>query len=248
MKHIRYIGIILLLALVTACHKDPPKTYDDTDMTITYYNKDFNFTASYNTFAVPDSTVLTTNYLTESEIENFYKEGGTSDQAVEAITQSFLSLGYTLVDSLSQADFITVPTVMMMKQDETAWYGTGWWWGYGGYGWGWGWGYKGSNYYYGWYPYYPWYPTGVPVTVSTYSGTIALEMLETESYFNYVDWMEEWYENNTDPPTENDNPPNLVINWQALIEGYSSDDGSYNQQRAQRGVQEAFAQSPYLQK
>ena len=107
----------MLLAILTSCHKDPAKSYDETDMTITYYNTDFNFTI-YTTFIVPDCTILTTNYLTESEIDDFYDDGGTSDKTIELLTQSFLNEGYTLVDSVAQADFIAVPTVMMNKKDE----------------------------------------------------------------------------------------------------------------------------------
>jgi len=240
MKSIKYLLFVLIVAVMASCHKDPPKTYDDTDMTATNYNTAFNFQA-YNTFIIPDSAVLTTNYLTEGEIANIYKEGGASDQALELLKDRFLGLGYTEADSLSDAGFIAVPTLIMWQYDETVTYNPGWWWGYPSYGWGWGWGwYKSTNYYY-WYPTYPWYPTGVPVTVSTYVGTVAYEMVDAASYIAVV----EWGLANPEPGPE-DVSPVLEINWQAQIEGYSTDDGSYNQERAIRGTDEAFAQSPYL--
>lgn len=244
MKRFKYAIPILIVALLAACHKDPPKTYDDTDITVTYYNTAFNF-GSYNTFIMPDSMVLKTNYLEESGVEKIYKDGGASDQALELLKNKFLEMGYTEVDSIADADFIALPTLLMMKADETVWYGTGWWWGYPGYGWSWGFGFylKNTNYYYGWYPVYPWYPTGVPVTVSTYTGTIVYEMLDVESYLEVIEW------NIANPdPGPDDVSPVLEINWQAQIEGYTTDDASYDKERALNGTNEAFAQSPYLKK
>jgi hypothetical protein len=239
MKQIKFLFLFVAVAFLAGCHKDPPKTYDDTDMTVTYYNTEFA-TSSYNTFVMPDSAVLKTNYLTDSQVTKFYKKDGSSDQALELLRSRFLELGYTQVDSVTQADFIAVPTVAMMQKDETVTYNPGWWWGYPGYGWGWGY-YKSTNYYYGWYPTYPWYPTGIPVTVSTYVGTVIYEMVDAASYLAVL----EWNEANPDPPAGAVGPV-MKIRWQAQIEGYTTDDGSYNQERAVRGTDEAFAQSPYL--
>lgn len=250
MKNLKYLLLFIVPVILAGCHKDPPKTYDDTDMTITYYDVEFDFN-TYNTFIIPDSTVLTTNYLSDSEVNEFYKTGGASDKTLEEISEIFTGLGYTEVDSLKDSDFILVPTIMMMESDETVYYYPGWWWGYPSYGWGIGIGigFKGTDYYYGWYPYYPWYPPqGYPVTVSTYNGTVAFEIIDTKSYIEMIEWNEWWYENNTDPPTDDDDPPEVAIRWQAMIEGYITDDGSYNLDRIERGIEEAIAQSPYLQK
>ena len=186
--------------------------------------------------------VLTSNYLEESDIEKIYAEGGTSDQALALLRDRFLELGYTEVDSLKDADFIPVPTLLMTKSDQTVYYGPGWWWG--GYypTWGWGigigFGFKGTSY---WYPVYPWYPPTVPVTVSTYTGTIVYEMVDAASYRSILEW-------NAQNPGQEEGSPEMEINWMSQIQGYSTDDGSYNQERAVRGTDEAFAQSPYLVK
>ena len=129
MKDIKYLFLIMVLTVLSGCHKDPPKTYDDTDMTITYYNTGFDF-QSYSAFLMPDSMVLTTNYLEESDIEKIYENGGTSDQALALLRDRFKDLGYTEVDSLEAADFIAVPTLLMIKSDQTVYYGPGWWCGY----------------------------------------------------------------------------------------------------------------------
>ena len=243
MKHLKYFLILAVTVLITSsCHKDPPKQYDETDMTVTFYNTDFSF-SSYSNFILPDSTVLKTNIMTESEISNFYKEGGISDQTLQILEGRFTGLGYNSVDSLAQADFIALPTILMMQNDQTIWYNPGWWWGYPGYGWGWGWGWKSTSYYYWWYPPYSWYP-GYPITVSTQTGTLIFEMIDAESYRKILEWNEQ----NPDPPTASDDVPALQINWQAYIEGYTTDDATYNKERALRGVEEAFNQSPYLRK
>lgn len=243
MKHLKYFLILAVAVLITSsCHKDPPKQYDETDMTVTFYNTDFSF-SSYTNFVLPDSTVLKTNYMTESEITNFYKEGGISDQTLQIMEGRFTGLGYNSVDSLAHADFIALPTILMMQTDQTIWYNPGWWWGYPGYGWGWGWGWKSTSYYYWWYPPYSWYP-GYPITVSTQTGTLIFEMIDAESYRKILEWNEQ----NPNPPTASDDVPALQINWQAYIEGYTTDDATYNKERALRGVEEAFNQSPYLRK
>jgi len=239
--------LFLLAAAISlaGCHKDPPKSYEETDMTVTYYNDGFDF-STYNTFFLPDSTLLKTNYMSTAQVSDFYEDGGLSEQTLALRGERFRGLGYSEVLSADDADFIAVPTILMMKSDETVWYGPGWWWGYPGYGWGIGigFGFKGADDYWGWwYPVYPWYPQGVPVTVSTYTGTMVFEMLDGESYRTVL----EWEATHPDPQPE-DNPPKLEINWQAMIEGYSTDDGEYNRERALRGVDEAFAQSPYLNK
>ena len=117
----------------------------------------------------------------------------------------------------------------MIKQTGAAYYPPGWWWGYPGWGWGgWpGWGYPG----------YPWYP-GYISYYSYKEGTIVLEMVDGDSFRNIADWVEQ----------PNDDVPDLVIRWLASIDGYISSNADYNAERAQRGIDEAFEQSPYLKK
>lgn len=241
MKSIKIpILLFALSLLVISCHKDPPKTYDDQDMTVSYYNTEFNF-KEYDTFIIPDSTVLRTNYLTDGQIKNFYASDGVSEKVLDLTVQMFEDLGYVNVDSLQDADFIALPTIIMMQTDETIWYSPGWWWGYPGYGWGIGIGigFKSTEYYY--YPDYYWYPPGVPVTISSNNGTLSCEMIDAESYRIVA----EYNENNPEPGDEG---PQLVVNWTAMIEGSVTDDGDYNKERAVRGMNEAIAQSPYLKK
>lgn len=240
MKHIRFLLLILALAYIaTGCHKDPALTYADTDMTITHFDADFDFT-TYSSFIMRDSTILKTNYLSESEIEKFYKPGGSADLTKELLREKFVSIGYTEVTDIEQADFIAVPAVVLMESTEIIYYNPGWYWGYPGYGWGYGY-YKSTEYYYGWYPVYPWYPTGVPIQVSTYNGTVVYVMVDAASYLAFIEWVE-----NNPGEDPDDSTPVLEAHWESTIEGYSTDDGEYNTERVELGTDEAFAQSPYL--
>ncbi len=227
MKSLLFIlaGIMFLL---TSCYKSETVYYDQLDVTLTQYDTKFDF-SSYTSFSMPDSTILKTNYLEESEIEEFYAIGGTSEKTLDILKEQFIARGYSYTSDRNTADFIASPTILMIKQTGAVYYPPGWWWGYPGYGWGgWpGWGYPG----------YPWNP-GYVSYYSYKEGTIALEMIDGDSFRNIENWVEQ--------PTND--VPDLVIRWLASIDGYISSNGDYNAERAQRGVDEAFKQSPYLKK
>ena len=45
-----------------------------------------------------------------------------------------------------------------------------------------------------------------------------------------------------------DSIPNIDYVWQSFVDGLLGNKGDYNAERAQRGFDEAFNQSPYLKK
>jgi hypothetical protein len=224
------------LLMLTSCYKSETVYYDELDVTLTNYEVDFNF-SSYTTFAMPDSTILKTNFMTDEEIEEFFADGGAGEKTLELLQTSFESRGYTHTDSYENADFVAVPTILMMKYSGTVYYPPGWWWGYPGYGWGWGWGW-------GW-PGYGWGP-GYGYTYQYKTGTIVLEMVDGASFGEYV----EWQESNPGQGQQSaaNEVPTLLIRWMASIDGYLASDANYNADRAKRGMDEAFEQSPYLKK
>lgn len=60
-----------------------------------------------------------------------------------------------------------------------------------------------------------------------------------------------WVEGKTPEQIKNADPddvPPLKFKWQAMIEGILSNSADYNNERAERGFNEAFDQSPYLSK
>ena len=158
-------GSVLLLA---SCYKSETVYYDQLDVTYTQYDTEFDFTA-YTSFWLPDSTILKTNYLTDAEIDDFYRAGGTSEKTLDIVKQKFMDRGYVLASDSSLADFIAAPTLLMVKSTSVSYYPPGWWWGYPGYGWGYpGWGYPGWGY---------------PVYGGSYStGTLVVDMWDTEAY------------------------------------------------------------------
>ena len=240
MRMIKPLLILFAGALftMTSCYKSETVYYDELDVTQTNYEVDFNF-SSYTSFAMPDSTILKSNYMTDEEIEDFYASGGSSEQTLALLRSKFESRGYAFTDSYDNADFVAVPTVLNMKYSGTVYYPPGWWWGYPGWGWGypgWGWG--------GW-PGYPWYP-GYGYSYQYKVGTIVLEMVDGASFREFLEWQEE--NPGLGKQSFSSDVPTLTIRWMAQIDGYIASSLEYNQERAQRGIDEAFEQSPYLKK
>jgi hypothetical protein len=232
------ISFFTLGILFTSCYKEQDTTYlDEYDMTITYYDTDFDF-KSYQKFMVRDSVMLFSDYLKDKEIEEFYTDG-TSDQIRARIIDKFTKLGYTLTSNIEEADFAINPMVSLMEE-EGLYYN--WWWSYPGY-WGWygGWYWKSTNYYY-YPPYWGWYPSYTYYNYKT--GSLVMEMVDGESVRAYNEWLDENDPENADP----NDVPEILFRWTASIEGVLGSTGDYNTDRAVRGFNEAFDQSPYLNK
>jgi hypothetical protein len=191
---------------------------------------------------MPDSTILKTNYLEDEEIEAFYAPGGPSEQTLAIQREKYESRGYVYTDSYDDADFVAVPTLLMMQYSGAVSYPPGFWWGYPGYGWGgwpgYGWG--------GYYPWYPWYP-GYVQYYQYKTGTIVLEMVDGDSFRASNTWHESLAGKGGQPSPDEDIPM-LKIRWMASIDGYLSSNVDYNKDRAQSGIDQAFEQSPYLKK
>ena len=253
--------IFVLIAVVglSSCYKQTSITYDEMDVTLTMYDKEFsdrtdtNF-QTYKTFIIRDSVGLLSDYIDEgsSTWNSFYKKDGTSDQIRQAFRKKFIAQGYVQVDSLKNADFGVNLVVTLVE--NTAYVGyPGYWYGYGGYypGWGWGYYYKNAKstqstayWYGGWYGgYYPWYGGGYSYSYET--GTIMTEMIDAKSLRNYYDFVDGKTDDElADIPQEDF--PTIYYRWQSFINGVISSDGSYDQDRFNRGVEESFTQSPYI--
>ncbi len=233
-----FISFFTLSILFTSCYKEESTTYlDEYDITITYFDSDFDF-KTYQSFVVRDSVMLYSDYLEDSEIEDFYTSGN-SDKVREKIVDKFKSLGYTEVSDIENADFAINPIVSLMKQEGLVY---NWWWSYPGY-WGWygGWYYKSTNYYY-YPPYWGWYPSATYYNYNT--GSIVMEMVDGESIRVYKQWLIE-----NDPEDANpEDVPQILFPWTANIDGILGSSGDYNTDRAVRGFNEVFDQSPYLKK
>jgi hypothetical protein len=217
------------------CYQYHDEVYlDELDITLTYYNKDFDF-QTYTTFGIRDSVGLYTNYLTEQQQEDFYDAGGASQNIRNYVKQKFIDQGYTFVDNGQQADFYVNLFVAMINNTEVVYYPGGWY-GY----------YPYYEYYYGWY--YPYYGYTWYYDVYEYqSGTLLMEIADGASVQAY----RQWAETKTPEEIQNADPseiPMIIFQWQGLVNGVADENAEYNADRAKTGVDEAFAQSPYLTK
>lgn len=235
-----YLSFIFLGLTITSCYKTQDTVeLDEYDITYTSYDTEFDF-KTFKTFLVRDSVMIVSDYLTDEEIAEFYSDG-TSDKIINKIVAKFESLGYTEVEDQANPDFMINPSILMSKQSGVI-YNPYYWWGYPGY-WGWygGWYYKNTNYYYP--PYWSWYPSWSTTYYSYETGTIVMEMADGISVRDYRQWLEDAGDN----PDPNNAPP-IEFRWIAQVDGILSSTADYNTNRAQRGFDEAFEQSPYLQK
>ena len=234
-----YLGIAMIAILFTSCYKvEDSATLEDYDITLTYYNTDFNF-QSYQTFMVRDSVMLISDYLTDEQKDNFYTEGN-SEKIRTKIVNEFKALGYTEVTTSENPDFMVNPTLTLMQQTSVAYY-PGWWWGYPGY-WGWygDWYWKSTNYY---YPYWGYYPSWGASYYTYKTGTLIMEMADGKSVRDFQQWVED-----TNGNGDAEDAPEIDFNWTGHVEGVIGDNAKYNEQRAANGISEAFTQSPYLKK
>jgi hypothetical protein len=239
MTKIRSWAITGALALVislfmTACYEYHDDTYlDELDITLTYYDTNYNFQQK-TTFAIRDSVGIISDYLSNSEIANFYKPGNGNDDIKALVRSNLLALGYTEVADDENYDLGV--NLVIAAVENTEYYYYGWWYGYYGYyGWYWG----------GWYPYYgyPWYP----VSYTYQKGALLMELADGESIRAY----REWAEDKTQGEIENADPdevPDISFVWQSVVSGIAGTEKAYNKERTERGINEAFEQSPYLDK
>lgn len=143
---------------------------------------------------------------------------GLKDLIIGEVEAQMLGYGYTLETS---PETNPPDVVMTAGFTQTRW--TGYVPGYPWYpGWGWGWGG-------GYYPGYPWYPGWTPgYTYSYDTGTIIID------YFDYASLDEE--------------TGDIEIRWTAGINGVISSSSSVNTSRVIGAIDQAFEQSPYLEK
>jgi hypothetical protein len=235
MLKLRLWSSLSALAVITlfmaSCYEYHDDTYlDELDITLSYYDTNYNF-QNNTTFAIRDSVGIISDYLSDSEIDNFYKPGGGNDEIKALVRTNMLALGYTEVDD--DEDFDLGINLVVAAVENTEYY-YGWWYGYYGY-YGW--------YYGGWYPYYgyPWYP----VSYTYQQGMLLMELADGESIRAYRIWAD----GKTQGEIENADPdevPDIEFVWQSVVSGVAGDEKAYNQQRTERGINEAFDQSPYL--
>lgn len=211
------LGAVLGLGLAAAgCYPEVPTAIEDIDVVVTAFDESFDFGANL-TFAMPDSVV---------EIDLSGTDTGSYDHSLDAlilarIEENLLARGYTreLNPEANGADVVILAQVSTALNAEAYSY-----YPYDPF-WGWypGWGYWdpciGCGYY------YPWTPSlGTVVTYRT--GSVLVEMIDPDATFETPDG------------------PAFVARWATILNGYA--EGNNIAARVGEGIDQAFAQSPYL--
>jgi hypothetical protein len=219
--------------LLSACYSYHDETYlDELDITLTYRDTSYNFQQN-TTYALRDSVGIISDYLSKTEIANFYKSGGGNEKIKNLVRTNLNAMGYTEVANDEQYD-LGVNLVVAAIENTTT-YTYGWWYDY----------YDYYDYYWwgGWYPYYgyPWYA----VSYTYQQGTLLMELADGNTIRAYRAWAD----GKTQGEIEHADPstvPQIDYTWQGIVSGVAGTEKSYNEQRAERGINEAFTQSPYL--
>lgn len=145
---IHEIAVLLVLVLALAgCYPEGYETYGETDIVVTDYNTNYNF-SGISTYFIPD----TIRYIGEDDPDRSW-----DDFIIGELEQGFESMGYTRLAAYSHNNPPDVViTVSVLLNENTIIYSDPWYpgwgyggWGYPGYGWGY-WGYPGYGYGYPW--------------------------------------------------------------------------------------------------
>ena len=223
MRHMKRANVIAalmlvpLMALLNGCYPDKVDYVDEYDMAGTLYDEEADF-SSYTTFHVIDTVM----HLTEDGEDDPNLNREHDEFILETVRQNMLDNGYT---ELASPDEQNIPDleimVQVMTQDFYTYYS--YWYNYWGY-------YPGWGYYYppgwgGWYPGYPWYP-GYVTSYST--GSLIVEMLDTEVKPEPMD------------------RPGMV--WAGIVNGLLTSNSANARARLDKQLNQLFEQSPYLKK
>lgn len=226
MKNINYKGILPWLLICTipvlllSCYPGGPSDAEDLDIVGTSHDKEFDFTA-VSTFSLPDTIIhIVDNDQQDSLGRDF------DSLIINRVRDQMISLGYIErpVDTLNPADVVMLISAMSTT-NSGLYFDPGWLWGYWGWWPGWG-GYPGAPV---WGP--GWgmgFPVGFPIYVNYATGTLFITMIDPEN-------------SDTEERT-------IAVTWLAALNSLLSGTSQEKEQRITDNIDQAFKQSPYLQK
>lgn len=214
MKETRFfLGLCLSLLLgvlaLPGCYPEGARDIADYDITIVSKDSTADF-SEYKTFAIADSIV----YISDDKNDPGLGEAAQSE-LINEIRTNMVNYGYVEVDVNVDTPDVAL-FAQILKTEETGWS----WWNY--WGW-WGGGWWGGN---PWYPCYPPYCGGGFYPYSYDDGTLAVEMIDVNSY----------------------NPADSSVNilWFNISNGVLSSKSTTNIQLAKDAIDRAFGLSSYL--
>ncbi|MCB0806160.1 MAG: DUF4136 domain-containing protein [Bacteroidales bacterium] len=217
LKVINPVMIMAILIGLVSCYPGGAEYYSDTDVVLTSYNDQFNFSE------------IQTYYLADS-IRHVVDEGKEPDRTfdgyiISELERNLNTLGFQRLDTndinAGQQPDVAIVVTQVIVQNYNIYYSYPWY-----PGWGWGYYYKDSQYWgypgYGW-GYYPGYPT----YVSSYEvGTVQWQMF--------------------DPDNVDEDNQVIYVEWMGAINGVLGTSKTGTEGRITDGIDQAFLQSPYL--
>jgi hypothetical protein len=136
-----------------SCYPDGLEYYEDTDITYTTYDVEFDFSAR-NTYSIPDKIVIDVE-IEDGDTTFVYMKDVYAKPILQNIEANMANYGWTKVNISQKPDVVVTPAAM---KNTTVFYSYWYDWWYG-YGWGW---------------YYPPY-----YSISTYTtGTVIITMAD----------------------------------------------------------------------
>ncbi|MEZ4936408.1 MAG: DUF4136 domain-containing protein [Crocinitomicaceae bacterium] len=215
-----FLGTIFL----SSCYKYPDVSIQNEalDMTVTLGDESTNF-SQFTTFTFED-TIRLVRIVNGDQVQ--------SDSIVDPSSASYIlnqlklkmeAFGYTYTADTALADLVLISHAIDITSEGSGvdCYNPGYWWGYypyPGYGWGYpGWGYPSYG--------YPWYGGCYSYEYFNRRGTLIWELFDKKNF----------------------NGSQIESVWVASIIGVLNESGNFNKYtRIDRGINEAFIQSSYL--
>lgn len=154
------------------CYPDGPDYYEDTDVTLTQYDVEYDF-ASKQTYSLPDRIVVDIE-IEDGDTSYVYMRDVYATPILQAIEANMSNYGWTKVAIGANPDVLLTPAAI---KNTTFFYSYWYDWWYGGW-WGWGW---------GWY--YPPYYTISSITTGSMIINMVDPHVDTPVDLSPVTWM-----------------------------------------------------------
>lgn len=170
--NLKRYGIALATSLVMwGCYPDGADYYEDTDITYTQYDVEFDF-GTQSTFALPDKIVIDVE-IKNGDTTYVYMKDSFALPILQTIRSNMGAYGWSEVNINSNPDVVLSPAAM---KNTTVFYSYWYDWWYGGIYGGWGW-------------YYPPYYTVSSFTTGTVLITMADPSVDNPVNRSEISWL-----------------------------------------------------------
>ena len=167
----RFLLTMVSILVFWGCYPDGAEYYEDTDITYTQHDVNFDFGAR-QTYALPDRIVIDVE-IEEGDTSFIYMKDVYATPILQTIDANMSSYGWTKVAISANPDLLVTPAAMKSTTFfYSYWYD--WWWGEWYPGWGW---------------YYPPYYTISSITTGSILITMADPKIDNPINQTSVSWM-----------------------------------------------------------